>query len=114
MDEEKIVSTSMEMIIQSGDARLNVIEALTAIAENDFECAEVKLKQAQGKISMAHAAHTDMIQGEARGEAIGYSLLFTHAQDTMMTINSELILAKQLYKMYQALDKRIANLEKNA
>ncbi|MEL7657189.1 MAG: PTS lactose/cellobiose transporter subunit IIA, partial [Bacillota bacterium] len=55
---------------------------------------------------------TDMIQGEARGEGIGYSLLFTHAQDTLMTINSELQLAKQLYHVFESLEKRIAKLEK--
>lgn len=112
MEDEKIVSSAMEIIIHAGDARLHVSEALKAISDNNYELATEKLKMAQEKMTIAHKLQTDMIQGEARGEEIGYSLLFTHAQDTLMTINSELILAKQLYKVFQSLEKRIAKLEK--
>lgn len=112
MEDEKIMSSAMEIILNAGDARLYVTEALKAISDNDYELATEKLKEAQAKMTVAHKIQTDMIQGEARGEGIGYSLLFTHAQDTLMTINSELTLAKQLYKVFESLEKRIAKLEK--
>lgn len=112
MEKERIISASMEIIIHAGDARLHVSEALNAIAENNYNQATAKLKEAQGKMTMAHRIQTDMIQGEARGESVGYSLLFTHAQDTLMTINSELNLAKQLYKVFASFEERITKLEK--
>ncbi|MDF2510621.1 MAG: phosphotransferase system cellobiose-specific component [Herbinix sp.] len=112
MEDDKLVSSAMEIIINAGDARLYVSEALKAISDNEYELAADKLKMAQEKMTVAHKRQTDMIQGEARGEKIGYSLLFTHAQDTLMTINSELILAKQLYKVFESLEKRILTLEK--
>lgn len=112
MEDEKIVSSAMNIILSAGDARLYVSEAVNAISEGNYILAADKLKQAQEKIIKAHAVQTDMIQGEARGEGIGYSLLFTHAQDTLMTINSELNLAKQLYKVFESLEKRISKLEK--
>ena len=102
----------MEIIMHAGDARLHVKEALDAISQIDYELAAQKLKMAQKEMTEAHKIQTDMIQGEARGEGIGYSLLFTHAQDTLMTINSELQLAKQLYHVFESLEKRIAKLEK--
>lgn len=102
----------MKIIMHAGDARLFVTQALNAIAENDFKIAAEKLKAAQKEITEAHKIQTDMIQGEARGEEMGYSLLFTHAQDTLMTINSELILAKHLYKVFESFEQRIAKLEK--
>jgi PTS system cellobiose-specific IIA component len=112
VEDDKLVSSAMEIIINAGDARLYVSEALKAISDNEYELAADKLKMAQEKMTVAHKRQTDMIQGEARGEKIGYSLLFTHAQDTLMTINSELILAKQLYKVFESLEKRILKLEK--
>ncbi|HVI40524.1 MAG TPA: PTS lactose/cellobiose transporter subunit IIA [Anaerovoracaceae bacterium] len=112
--DEKITTASMEIIMHAGDARLFVTQALNAIAVNDFELAAKKIKTAQKEMTEAHKIQTDMIQGEARGEGPGYSLLFTHAQDTLMTINSELILAKQLYKVFESFEKRIAKLEKES
>jgi Phosphotransferase system cellobiose-specific component IIA len=112
MDDEKIVSAAMNIIISAGDARLCVTEALNAISEGDYSLAAEKLKKAQENMTKAHAVQTDMIQGEARGEGLGYSLLFTHAQDTLMTINSELNLAKQLFKVFESFEQRLKRLEK--
>ncbi len=112
MEDERLVSSAMNIIISAGDARLYITEALNAISEGNYKLATDKLKQAQEKMTEAHAIQTEVIQGEARGEEISYSLLFTHAQDTLMTINSELNLAKQLYKVFESFEKRIAKLEK--
>lgn len=110
--DEKITTASMEIIMHAGDARLYITQALTAIVSNDFDLASEKLKNAQKEMTEAHKTQTDMIQGEAKGEATEYSLLFTHAQDTLMTINSELVLAKHLIKVFESFEKRIARLEK--
>ena len=40
--------------------------------------------------------------GDARGEEREYSLLFAHAQDTLMTIYSEINIAKQLLKIFKS------------
>jgi PTS system cellobiose-specific IIA component len=110
--DERVVSAAMGIIMYAGDARLLISEALTAVLEKNYEMATEKLKEAQKKMTEAHIIQTDMIQGEARGESIGYSLLFTHAQDTLMTIYSELNLAKKLYKVFESFEQRIAKLEK--
>ena len=94
---------------------LDAIRAVSgdyAISEADFETAEVKLKEAQTKITEAHKVQTDAIQGETRGDESEYSLLFAHAQDTLMTIYSEINIAKQLLKIFSAYEKRISALEK--
>jgi len=110
--DKKIITPAMDIIIQAGDARLLIFDALTAMADNDYEKTAEKLQEAQKKMTEAHKIQTDMIQGEAKGEEIGYSLLFTHAQDTLMTIYSELNIAKKLYKVFEPLEKRITGLEK--
>ncbi len=109
--DEKLVEVSMAIIMSAGDARVACKEALEAIAEADFTKAQEKLKDAHEKIADAHTKQTDEIQGEVRGEKKEYSLLFAHAQDTMMTINSEINIAKQLLKIFEIYEKRISALE---
>ena len=70
-----------------------------------------KLKVSHEKITAAHKVQTDAIQGETRGEESEYSLLFAHAQDTLMTIYSEINIAKQLLKIFKSYEARIAALE---
>ena len=82
--DEKTVQSAMEIILNAGDARLKNKEALEAVAQGDLAAAHEKME---------------------------YSLLFTHAQDTLMTINSEITITKQLVSVFEAYDARIAALE---
>lgn len=109
---EQTVQASMSIILNAGDARVACKEALDAIAKFDFDLAEAKLKDSQEKITAAHKVQTDEIQGETRGEKREYSLLFAHAQDTLMTIYSEINIAKQLLKIFKSYETRIVTLEK--
>ena len=108
---EQTIQNAMAIILNAGDARVACKEALDAVAVYDFETAEAKLKESQEKITIAHKVQTDAIQGETRGEESEYSLLFAHAQDTLMTIYSEINIAKQLLKIFKSYETRIAALE---
>lgn len=110
--DEATVQAAMSIILHAGDARVLCKEALDAIADFDIEKAKAKIKDAQKEITEAHKVQTDAIQGETRGEETKYSLLFAHAQDTLMTIYSEINIAKQLIKIFTSLDKRLVALEK--
>lgn len=112
MMSEQTVQSAMSIILHAGDARVACKASLDAIAQGNFELAEEQLKAAQNKITEAHKVQTDAIQGETRGEQSEYSLLFAHAQDTLMTIYSEINIAKQLLKIFTVYEKRIAALEK--
>ncbi len=109
---EERVEAAMQIIMSAGDARVCCQQALSAIAKADFETAKDLLKESQKKITEAHRVQTEAIQGETRGEESEYSLLFTHAQDTLMTIYSEINIAKQMLKIFTAYEERIAALEK--
>ena len=111
MDEQRL-QAAMAIILNAGDARVKCKEALDAIAVYDFELAKENLKEAQNKITVAHRVQTNAIQDESAGNESSYSVLFTHAQDTLMTINSEIIIAKQMIKIFESYEKRIAALEK--
>lgn len=110
--DENTIQAAMSIILNAGDARVLCKEALDAIAAFDLKTAEEKIKESQAKITEAHRVQTDAIQGETRGEKREYSLLFAHAQDTLMTIYSEINIAKQMIKIFEAYEIRIAALEK--
>lgn len=115
MDEEisKTTEDAMTILMAAGEARAEIKEAYEAIAAGDLGAADGHIAAADAKILEAHHVQTDHIQGAFRGEPQEYDLLFSHAQDTLMTIYSEIIVAKQLYKIFVALDERIAKLEQN-
>lgn len=109
---EKTIQSAMQIILHAGDARVSVKKTLDALAEFKIELAKEFLKDAQMKITEAHRIQTNSIQDETRGKTSEYSLLFAHAQDTLMTIYSEINIAKQLVKITEAIDMRISAIEK--
>ncbi|MHC0463056.1 PTS lactose/cellobiose transporter subunit IIA [Citrobacter koseri] len=109
---EQINSAAMDIIMDAGDARVLITDALHAIEKNQYTLADEKIADAQKKIKKAHCKQTDIVQSEVHGELFPSSLLFSHAQDTLMTINSELLMSRRLLKIFQALDNRICKLEK--
>ena len=116
MDEEEISKTTqdaMTILMAAGEARAEVKVAYESIAAGDLAAAEEHIGAADAKIVEAHHVQTDHIQGAFRGEPQEYDLLFSHAQDTLMTIYSEIIVAKQLYKVFASLVARISKLEGN-
>ena len=110
---EFIVGKAMEIIMNSGDARNFAAQAMNAITKGNFDEAKQLLKEADKVQTAAHVTQTEMIQGDIRGgdEAMDYSVLFAHAQDTLMTIQVEINMTKSMLKFAKAMDARIKELE---
>ena len=106
---EYIANKAMEIIMNSGDARTFAAQAMDAICAGDYETAQMKLKEADEVQIKAHITQTEMIQGDIRGgqEAMEYSVLFAHAQDTLMTIQVEINMTKAMLKLAKSLEKRL-------
>lgn len=111
LEENKLVQIAMQIILNAGDARIFVKESLDNMKTGNFVEAKEKLNNAQEYIRNAHTLQTSIIQGEARGEKYDYSLLFNHAQDTLMTIYSELNIAKQLLGIFDSINDRLTKIE---
>ena len=92
---------AMEVIMNAGDGRDKIDEALAAVAAGDLEQANALLKESL--IVKAHNAQTEVIQSQVSGENMEYSLLFIHAQDTLMTINTELRMTQKLLPIVKML-----------
>ncbi|MGC3995532.1 MAG: PTS lactose/cellobiose transporter subunit IIA [Propionicimonas sp.] len=110
MDDD-LTTTAMTIILHAGDARSSVRKAYEALAAGDQEAATAALAVARDEIKQAHQAQTEVIQAEAAGAGRALTLLFSHAQDTLMTINSEVITANNLFAVFGAFERRLAALE---
>lgn len=92
---------AMNMIMHAGDARTLIMDALEDVANNKDEEALKKLEEAHKELIEAHQIQTSYIQHVASDEIQQeYSVLFTHAQDTMMTIYSEYNIAYRLLNIF--------------
>lgn len=107
-DSNKIVEASFDIIFNAGEARTKCELALKALETFDFENAEENLKAAKKEIVKAHQKQTEIIQsyiGDMEGQP--FYMIFSHAQDTLMTINSEILIAQHLAKITKALFEKI-------
>lgn len=113
LENNPLTEVAMEIILHAGDARMFIQQALDAVAAFDYDTATAKLAEARREWTLAHHAQTDTIQAETAGTVRHeYSMLFTHAQDTLMTINSEYIVAQKLVALARAIDERLKKLER--
>ena len=102
-DDDKVVQVAMQIVISAGDARNAAGKALDCVAAFDFAGAKEHMEEANNHICAAHNAQTEMIQSEIAGtETIQPSLLFNHAQDTLMTVMSEIHLAEKMIQVFES------------
>lgn len=104
---EEMLKVAMQIIMNAGDARIDSLSALKSLRTFDFEAAKKLLESAQSKILLAHEAQTELIQKEAGGENYENSLLFTHAQDTLMTAKSQVEMSAEVSALVEALFQKI-------
>lgn len=104
MSENTDVRKTMEIILNAGDAREYITKAIDYVANYDYEAAKVEMEKANKKLVIAHRLQTNKIQEEAEGKPIEYSILFTHAQDTLMTVNSEYNITNHLINLFEKRD----------
>lgn len=109
---------SMSIILPAGDARTCASEALDVMLSGDLEKAEEKINEAKKLIKEAHKAQTEVLQSLAAREYNGDAepvvlpMLFVHAQDTIMTVMSEVDLIEKMLKVYSKLHKEIEECKK--
>ena len=62
------------------------------------------MDEARENIRLAHQAQTDTLQQEMAGQHYDLCILFIHAQDTLMTIKSEVLMAEQIIELQKQLN----------
>lgn len=98
---DELTNVSMKIILHAGDARLKAEEAIELAKQKDIKNALILLDEAQIDIRKAHTSQTTIIQNEMSGIKYDISLLFNHAQDTLMTVMSEIKLTRAIIELYE-------------
>ena len=105
MNREEITLLGFEIVAFAGEARSKLLDALKAAQNGDFEKAEELVESANSSIVEAHHAQTSLLQKEAAGEDLAFSVTLMHGQDHLMTT----LLLKDMMKHMIELYKRGTN-----
>lgn len=107
MTEDTLVDVAMQIIVNAGDARGKLSLALKQAKASEFYSACEAIAEAEELVQKAHKEQTTIIQAEASGAQYQLSLLFIHAQDTLMTVNSELRLTREMVDILKLIEERL-------
>ena len=89
----------MNIIINAGDCKNHAYMALGKVNEGKYDEADEEIKLANEALSKAHDSQTEMLQKEAAGEKVDFSILCVHAQDHLMTAITEKNLIEQIMEL---------------
>lgn len=104
---EEMANVAMQIILHAGNARNSLKESVDFIKQEEFEKARSKITQAKKDLTLAHHSQTKIMQEEINGKEVKHSILFIHAQDTLMTIFSEEIMTSNLLDLFENLHEKL-------
>ncbi|WP_291649436.1 PTS lactose/cellobiose transporter subunit IIA [Clostridium sp.] len=96
---------SFEIISNVGMAKSLAIEAVREVRDGKYEDAKGKLKESNTYMIQAHKAHSSLIESEANGEKVEFSLILMHAEDQMLSAETIIVLVEEMIEMYIDLKK---------
>ncbi|GCF95294.1 PTS mannose transporter subunit IIA [Enterococcus florum] len=99
--DEQVLETIMGLIIYSGNAKSDAMEAIAAAKTGDFTQAEKKMISAEESLVQAHRTQTEQLAEEAKGNHMAVTLLAVHSQDHLMTTMTFIDIAKEIIELYK-------------
>lgn len=93
-------TVTMQLIVNSGDARSKAMEAIICAKTGNFTEAAGRLEEANKSLAKAHEFQTDLIQEEAEGKVEKVSILMAHAQDHLMNAITVVDMANEFVDLY--------------
>ncbi|MDY0406494.1 PTS lactose/cellobiose transporter subunit IIA [Virgibacillus sp. 179-BFC.A HS] len=99
MDEMETIC--FQIISNAGTARSLIVEALQEARDGNFDQVQNKFDEANKYFTEAHKVHASLIQQEAKGDGVPFSLLFMHAEDQLMSTETIKHMAKEMIHLYE-------------
>jgi PTS system cellobiose-specific IIA component len=96
---------AFEIISNVGMAKSLALEALRDVREGRYDEAEKKMSEASDYLVKGHHAHASLIQKEAAGEKVEFSLIIMHAEDQMMAAETIKSLVEEMIEIFKELKK---------
>ena len=98
MNKEELTMLGFEIVAYAGDARSKLLEALSSAQKGEYEEAHRLIDAANACIVEAHQSQTTLLQKEAAGEDLDFSVTLMHGQDHLMTT---LLLKDMIYHIIE-------------
>ena len=99
--------TLFNIILHAGNARTKALEAAEKAKEGSYVEAETLMTEAETEQAEAHKVHARVIQMEAGGEQVPFSVLLIHSMDLLLLSWAEIDHTRQMIGLL----KRVSNLE---
>ena len=103
MNELELVA--FEIISNVGMGKSLAMEAIREGRQGNYELAEQKLEEAKQFLLQGHHAHAGLIQKEAAGEKLEFSLIIMHAEDQLISAETIKDIAIELIEMSKTFKK---------
>lgn len=107
MDDSKYLN-AFEIILNAGDSKAASYMAVEVAREFKFDEARQYLKEAEGKMRLAHQGQTDMIQREAKGETLDVNIIIVHAQDHLTMAMMARDHAEEFVHLYETIQRHMS------
>ncbi len=101
---EQMQATGFQIIATVGEAKSLFMEAIYKAKENKIDEAKELIKKGEGIFSNAHTMHFELVQKEAQGEDLPFSLLFMHAEDQLLSTETIKIMAIEMIDLYEKIN----------
>lgn len=101
MNRDEITLIGFEIVSYAGEARSKLLDALKAAQNGDYDKAEQLVGSADSSIIEAHHAQTSLLQKEASGDDLAFSVTLMHGQDHLMTTLLLKDMMKHIIELYK-------------
>jgi len=102
---EELQTAAFAIISIVGEAKTCYMKALKAAKEGRPEDAKAAIKEGNQTLAKAHHEHFAVIQKEAEGQKVEYSVLFMHAEDQLLTAEVFRDMILELLEVHEELNE---------
>lgn len=96
---EEMQMTAFQIIASVGAAKSSYVEAMHVSRTGDFEKAEALIAEGDAVYAAANQHHLGLVQKEAEGEQLPFSMLLMHAEDQMLTTEVVKLMAVEIIEL---------------
>lgn len=100
MMDEKLELICLQIITNTGSAKSSYIEAIQKAKTGDTKEAARLMDEGDTYYKQAHQVHGSLIQQEASGDTVSFSLILMHAEDQMASTEMAKVMAREFIELY--------------
>lgn len=100
MMDERSERICLQIITNTGSAKSSYIEAIQKAKTGEAGEAGRLMDEGDRYYSQAHEVHGSLIQQEASGDTVAFSLILMHAEDQMASTEMAKVMAREFLELY--------------